>query len=319
MTTFGDMVYEFGGAPISGRRFSNPWATHYFVDYDNGSASNGGKRPDDAMQTITQAVALATGGDVIYVAPRAYQLGQGFRRYQEDVSVTLGGSGGSGVVATNANISIIGITPCHYPQDFLGVRWKHSTGPHLTVDAPALHLENIGFFGEGASNYIINLRNNGATRTQEGTTGFSAYNCAFKGDVPLYGNGANELQIVKCRFQAKYDGTMGGINLVGSSNQVVRPIIANCDFIGGNANNMSQAGIRGAAPWYSAVIRDIYFSEETDTGEYITITGSSNTGVVANIYCASADIGTDSLVTGGIEVAAAYDDAGLQDNADGGS
>jgi len=303
-----------GGSP----RFASPWATHYFVDGTYGSDSNDGKTPNESFSTIQHAITVSTGGDIIYIRPKVYTLGTGFARYSEDVSVTLGGDGGSGVTATNANKSIIGITQREAsPTDFLGVRWKFATATPLTVDAPCLHVENIGFFVEAAT-YAINLRCNGATRTQEGTTGFSIYNCAIKGDGKLYANGGNELAIVNCRFQAKYDGTTGGIQLVGSSNQVARPIIKNCEFIGGNSYNMATAPITTAAPVWDLMIRDCYFSIVTDSGVYIDIAGTSNTGLVANSYFGTADLSTTGipgLVAGvsGCFAAGLYDDDGIDD------
>jgi len=306
------------GSPVGVGRFSSPWATHFFVDGTYGGDSNDGKTPDQAYKTIQAAVTASTGGDIIYVRPKSYTLGTGFARYSEDVSVTLGGSGGSAATATNANKSIIGITQRGASAtDFLGVRWIFATATPLTVDAPCLHVENIGFFVEAAT-YAINLRCNGATRTQEGTTGFSIYNCAIKGDGKLYANGGNELAIVNCRFQAKYDGTTGGIQLVGSTNQVARPIIKNCEFIGGNSYNMATAPIATAAPVYDLMIRDCYFSVVTDSGVYIDIAGTSNTGLVANCYFASADLSTTGipgLVAGvsGCFAAGLYDDDGIDD------
>ena len=270
----------------------------------------------NAFATIQKAVTESAGGDVIYIRPKTYTLGTGFARYTEDVSVTLGGDGGSGATATNANKSLIGITQRINPTDFVGVRWKYSSATPLTVDAPCLHVENIGFFVEGAT-YAINLRCNGATRTQEGTTGFSIYNCAIKGNAQLYAYGGNELSIINCRFQAMYDGTMGGINLVGSSNQVARPVIDSCDFIGGNANNMATTPIQTAAPVYDLMIRNCYFSIVTDSGLYINIAGTTNTGLVANCYFAAADINArcTGLVAGtsGAFAAALYDQSGIDD------
>lgn len=299
------------------QRFSSPWATHYFVDGDNGSDNNPGTDPEVAKSTIQGAVDVASAQDVIYIRPKSYTLGTGFARYTEDVSVTLGGSGGSGSTATNANISIIGVTQRGaFPTDFLGVRWKYTTATPLTVDAPCLHVENIGFFVEDAT-YAINLRCNGATRTQEGTTGFSIYNCAIKGDGKLYANGGNELQIIRCRFQAKYNGAMGGIQLVGSSNQVARPIIDYCDFIGGNANNMATAPFTTAAPVYDLMLRNCFFSIVSDDGLYINIAGTSNTGLVANCFFGAADINArcTGLVAGvsGVFPAALYDEVGIDD------
>jgi len=314
-------IYKEGGIPIPaglGVRFASPWNTHYFVDGDGGSDSNSGKRPDAAFKTIQGAITASTGGDVIYIKPKSYTLGTGFARYTEDVSVTLGGSGGSGATATNANKSLIGITQRGVSAtDFLGVRWKYTTATPLTVDAPCLHVENIGFFVEDGT-YAINLRCNGATRTQEGTTGFSIYNCAIKGEAKLYANGGNEIQIVGCRFQCAYDGNTGGIQLVGSSNACARTIIKNCEFIGGNAYNADTEYITTAAPQYDLMIRDCYFSTAPDSTVYINIAGTTNDGVIANCYFGTADISTTAipgLIAGvsGVFGAGLFDDDGVDD------
>ncbi len=294
---------------LSVARFASPWSTHYFVDGIDGSDGNAGKEPTTAFKTIQKAVNTATGGDIIYIRPLTYKIGTGFNRYTEDVTIPQGGTG-SAATETNAAKSIIGVTPTQFPVDFLGVRWKFVSAVNLNVEAPATHIENIGFFTEGAT-YGIYFENDGATYSKSGGTGSSVYNCAIKGDGAIYADGTDELQIVHCRFQTKYDGTVGGINLVGSANQCKRPIIRDCEFIGGNANNMSDAPIRGAAPWYDGIIRDCYFNAASDTGLYINISGT-NTGLVANCYFSSADISTTSLVTGGMLGAGCYDDAGIQ-------
>ncbi len=74
---------------------------------------------------------------------------------------------------------------------------------------------------------------------------------------------------------------------------------------------MSDAAIIGAAPWYDAVLRELYFNAESDTGIYINITGT-NTGLVANVFCGSADISNASIVASGMIGVACYDDDGVQ-------
>jgi hypothetical protein len=291
MTTFGDQVFEFGGAPVGGAgRFTSPWATHYFVDSDNGSASNGGKRPDDAMKTIQQAVNLATGGDVIYIRPRLYQWGQGFRRYEEDVSITAGSTTGSGNVAVQANKSLIGVTQRGIPNDLQGVRLKYGSSKlALTISAPATHIENISIFAEAATTYAVLIDHDGATRSKGGD-GVSLYNVGVKSDKPLYANGGDGLQIVNCEIKAKYDGTMGGIQLVGSANVNSHTQIIGCSFKGGSTAAMSTAAIAITAPAYDIQIRDCYFSRDPVSGGYITISASTNmSGIVANNYFASTD------------------------------
>jgi len=295
MTTFGDMVFEFGGAPVSGARFSNPWSTHWFVDGDNGDDSNTGKSPNSSFSTIAKAIASATGQDVIYIRQRKWTLGTGITRYTEDCTITQNGSG-SGVVDKNAGMCLVGVSSARRPAptDFVGPRWKYASATPLTIYTPGTHLENIGFFAEDAT-YVVNLINNAPS--SYGGTGFSAYNCSFKGDADFYANGIDSAQIVNCQFQAKYDGTMGGINFVGSANQVKRPVIKYCHFIGGNANNMATSPIQGAAPWLDAFLYELYFHAEPDDNLYVNIAGTTNTGLAANFYC-GADKMSD-LVTNG--------------------
>lgn len=276
-------VYKHSGIPIPaglGVRFANPWSTHYFVDYDYGSDSNSGLTPTNAFKTIQYAVTISKGGDVIYIRPRAWQNGQGYRRYVEDVTISQNGTTAGGVDA-NAAKSLIGITQRQMPNDFLGVRWKYATATNLTINTPGTHIENIGFFAEDAT-YVVNMVNDAPTT--QGGTGTSFYNCSFKGDADFYANGINGCNVIKCQFQAKYTGAMGGINFVGSANQVKRPIIKGCHFIGGNANNMATSPIQGAAPWFDAWIDDCYFHAETDDNLFINISGSTNTGLVSNCY-----------------------------------
>ena len=322
MTTFGDGVYQYGGVPVGGARFSSPWATHWFVDYDNGSAHQSGKKPTEAFQTITQAVSAASGGDVIYIRPRAYQLGQGFRRYVEDVTITQGGTTGTGNVATNANISLIGVSQrLGYGGDFSGVRWKVSAtnGDNLVVQAPGTHIENIGFFNEEAGRSIWFQTQ--SSWVYAGGDGSSVYNCGIKGTGEIYSNGGDGLQIVGCQFQAKHDGAVGGIDLNGSGADtgasVARPVIKDCTFIGGNANNMATGPVKLAGCIYDITLRDCYFAGATvDTGDYIVLSAPIDGGVY-NCYFASADAKTDlaALVAGstGLFCCGIYDENGLLD------
>lgn len=303
-------VYKHSGIPIPaglGVRFANPWSTHWFVDYDEGSDSNSGLTPSDAFQTIAHAEDESAGGDVIYIRPRAYQNGQGFRRYTEDVTFEQNGTTASGV-DQNANKSIIGITQRQMPNDFLGVRWKYATATPLTINTPGTHVENIGFFAEDAT-YVVNMVN--AAPATYGGTGTSFYNCSFKGDADFYANGIDGCSVIKCQFQAKYNGAMGGINFVGSTNQVKRPIIMDCHFIGGNANNMATCPIQGAAPWLDAFLCNLYFHAEPDDNLYVNIAGSTNTGLACNFYC-GADQMSD-LITNGTTHASGIFYVGMHD------
>lgn len=309
-TNFPNGVTSFGSPLPGGGRFSSPWATHYFVDGDDGDDGNPGLSPTSALKTIQKAIDLSTGGDVIYIRPKSYKLGTGFTRYTEDVVVAQSGTG-SATTEVNANKSLIGVTQRGHATDFLGVRWKYATDTNLNIESPGTHVENIGFFTEGATDGIF-IETDGATRSKGGTDGSSIYNCAIKGEGKIRSNGSNEIIIMNCRFQTKFDGTVGGINMVGSANAVVRPLIQNCEFIGGNANNMSAACIIGAAPWQDAIVRDCYFNADPDTNVYISIAGSTSTGIIANCYFGVADLSTTRIVQGGMVPVGCYDSQGIQ-------
>ena len=309
-------------SPTTGNRFSNPWSTHYFVDGDNGLDGNDGTSPGNAFKTIQAAVTAATGGDVIYIRPKTYTLGTGFARYTEDVIIGQGGTTGSGQTATNASISLIGITPrTAFGGDFPGVRWKVSAtnGDNLTVRAPGTHIENIGFFNEGTGRAIWFQTQ--TSYVYSGGDGSSLYNCGIKGTGTVYANGGDGLQIIGCQIQAKYDGSVGGIHIIGSGadtgSAVARTHIANCTFIGGNAYNMATGPITLAGSIYDIMIHDCYFAGATvDTGDFIILSGSIDGGVL-NCYFASADAKTDlaALVDGstGLFCAAIHDANGELD------
>ena len=311
MTTNFSKGLSVYGIPLpsgGGMRFSSPWANHRFVDYDNGSDSWDGLDPSHAFKTIQAAVTASSAQDVIYIRPRAYQLGQGFRRYEEDITITQGGTTGTGNVATNAQMSLIGVTPKLTPSDHLGVRLKYATATPLTIQAPGCHVENLGIFAEGAT-YAIYLQN-GTSYVYQGHVGASIYNCEIKG-ANIYSEACDETTIAGCRFQAMYDGTVAGIVLGNNTSQIKRPVIRGCEFIGGNANNMSGPCITMTPPVYDAVIRDCYFNADPDGSIYINISGAGSTGSISNCYFAVADISTGRIVEGGLICSGIYDEGGL--------
>jgi hypothetical protein len=315
-TNFPDGLSSFG-APVTGGRFSSPWATHRFVDATNGNDNNLGTVPDEAYATIQAAVTASSAQDVIYIRPQVYTLGTGFARYTEDITVSQGNTTGSGT-ETNANLSIIGVTQRRYPSDMVGVRTKYSTAGHggWNIECPGTHIENIGHFAEDATTYGMYFESNGATRTK-GPDGCSMYNVMIKGKG-VYIDGGSDMQIINCKFQCKYDGTGTPLlQLVGSANAVARLSVVGCDFIGGNANNFSTSPVSGAAPVTSFVMRDCHFSQTPDTGAYINFAGSTNSGVVTNCFFGSEGLAsTDTTLTSGssgIHTGGVFDENGAVD------
>jgi hypothetical protein len=66
MTTFGDQVYQYGGAPVNGFMTTGKV---WFVKPSTGSDGNSGKTPARALKTLAKAQTLATAdkGDTVYM------------------------------------------------------------------------------------------------------------------------------------------------------------------------------------------------------------------------------------------------------------
>jgi len=312
MTTFGDQVFQFGGVPVGSDRFSSPWNTHYFVDGDEGNDSHSGKKPTQAFKTIQKAVTTATGGDVIYIRPKTYTMGTGFARYTEDVDIANTCTG-SGVTEKNANISIIGVTQRGVASDFMGPRWKHATTHCLHTKAAGTHVENIGFFCEGAT-YGVQFQSDGATYTMSGGQGSSLYNCAIKGEGGVFANSSDSLQIINCQFQAKYDGNTSGLIItLDGTNVNRRPVVRGCHFIGGNGTAMDSAPIIWTGKVENGLIADNYF--DLGTTVQINIATSGSSGLIVNNCFAEADLSTTFIVQNGMVCVANWDVTGINESA----
>jgi hypothetical protein len=301
-----DGLFQYGGQPV-GALWASPWSKAYFVDGEDGNTSNDGLTPGTALSTIQAAVTKATRGDVIYVRPQQYTGGTGFSRYTEEVTVTAGASAGSATHFENADISIIGTVNTPNPE--YGVRWKHATnttGYCLINHAPALHLENIGFFAEDAAG-AVSLLNNGATTTRRGSDGTTFYNCVIKAGRVITADGGDGLTFQNCFFHGKYSGgTTGGITFTCSANPGRRLKILNCGFVEGNGATCATEYINIAGVASEVVIKDCYFGLIPTSAKYILAT--STTGIIANCYFADADLDlTDDLTLSSIVPAGLWD------------
>jgi hypothetical protein len=279
----------------------------YFVDGESGKSTNDGLRPTSALSTIQAAVTKATRGDVIYVRPQQYTGGTGFSRYTEEVTVTAGASAGSAAHFENADISIIGCVNTPNPE--YGVRWKHltdTTGYCLINKAPALHLENIGFYAEGAAG-AVSLLNNGTTTTQRGSDGTTFYNCVVKAGRVITMSGGDGLTFKNCYFHAApAGGATGGITFSCSANPGRRLRILDCQFVEGNGAASATEYINIAGVASEVLIHRCQFGLIPTSAKFILVT--SSTGMVSECHFQSADVDlTDSLTLGGLVLVGAYD------------
>jgi hypothetical protein len=280
--------------------FASPWSKVYFVDGEDGVDTFDGLSPINAKKTIQSAVTAATRGDVIYIRPQQYTGGTGFSRYTEEVTVTAGASAGSAAHFENADISIIGCVNTPNPE--YGVRWKHltdTTGYCLINRAPALHLENLGFYAEGAAG-AVRLLNNGATTTQRGSDGTTFYNCVVKAGRVITADGGDGLTFKSCFFHAApAGGATGGITLTCSANPGRRLRILDCQFLEGNGAASATEYINIAGPASEVLINNCQFGLIPTSAKYVLIT--SSTGMISNCSFMKADVHlTSDLTLGGV-------------------
>ncbi len=167
--------------------------------------------------------------------------------------------------------------------DYCGVRWKHTaTGPNLTIDAPATHVENIGFFSEGATQGVLCVHD-GGTLTKQGGTGTTFYNCGFKGKGLFVTGGGDGFSVEKCRFQCAWDGTVAALDYSGQSNPGRRLTVRNCDWLDGNATVPDTACISITAPVTEFLITGCNFPQVPTSTVYIDTAGA-NYGLISDCY-----------------------------------
>jgi len=307
MTTFGDQVFEFGGAPVSGGRYTNPFATHWFVDGNSGEGNDGfdGKAPNRAKATIDAAVQLMGVGDVLYIRPKHYVVGTGHARYEECATIDL----------AQSDISIIGAG--YSRNNEFGVRMKCDGTSLYCIDssAPSVHVENIGLFSSSGT-YTAYFRNNGATNTQR-NDGVTLYNVNSKGS-PLYIQGGQATRVINCVFNNAAGELILADNTVTGVNQLVR----GCHFLD-TAQSTAVTHPHVWAPGANVVdlwVDHCYFGLiPTTTAYYIQIDGAQASGMATGCYFNQTNLDTDTDVDvsgSNFMIVGCYDKTGLVDATD---
>jgi hypothetical protein len=189
-----------------------------------------------------------------------------------------------------------------------GVRVKPTgnTTP-LTVNAPGVHLENIGFFSEVAYD-MIKLENDGNV-SKVGSVGFTMYNCAVKGNV-IHIDSGDGVKLVNCYFHAMYDGSLtGGIVGVTTGGSALRRLsIKDCMFFGGNgvAPATSYITLTGGTITETE-IADCRFGVIPASNKYIVNTNVTG-GILSNCHFAKADVHvTNDLTLSGMVISGCTD------------
>jgi len=303
MSTFPDGLFEYGGAPVSGNRFSNPFCTHWFVDGVDGSDGYDGKGPDSAKATIDAAVQLMGVGDVLYIRPQTYVVGTGHARYSEKVTIDL----------AQSDISIIGAG--YQKSSEFGVRMKCDGDTLYCIDcsAPSVHIENIGFISSSGT-YTAFFRNNGATNTQR-NDGLTLYNINSKGS-PLYIQGGQSARVINSVF----NNAAGELIIADSGVTGVNQQIRGCAFLD-TAQNTAVTHPHIWAP--AANVNSLWVDHcffglvPTTTPYYIQIDGTLSTGVMSGCYFNTNNLDTDEDIDvsgSAFYLVGCYDNKGLIDN-----
>jgi hypothetical protein len=265
------------GSVLASALNASPWATPRFVDGVSGSDTYSGATPDKARATVQSAVTSSARGDIIYIRPLAATYTHGFDRYLESVTVPL----------ATEDLSLIGVTNSLNPEFGPKISWVTAGEYALTSNAPAMHVENLGFYNEGTEGKSILLSHDATTYLERGGDGATFYNCTIKAGM-LVSEGGDGLYIRRCRFHAMYDGTYsGGIYAVSDAGHNPRRLfILDNIFQGGNGTAGAQAYITVTA-FTEVLIAANYFAECAVDA----IIGSGCSGLIADNHFWGADEG----------------------------
>jgi len=210
LSTFPDGLFQYGGEPVGGARYSSPWATSWFVDGTNGYDGFDGKAPDRSKKTVQAALTAASWGDVVYLRP--FQMGAG-AVWPADLSEPGYYAETLTVPYTTHWLSMIGVQPGAKDPSYCRIVAPETINTWgLTVNAPCFHAENLTFklyeshATPGTPYGVVNLAATvGAAgySTAGGSNGASFYNCSFEsGQVKVRG-GYHSL-FSRCQFLNMY-------------------------------------------------------------------------------------------------------------------
>jgi hypothetical protein len=273
-----EMLHHMGGVPVGG---NFPWFRKdghvWFVDGSTGSASNSGKSPKSALNSITNALAKAGESDTIFVFPKRMAI------TDEDP-----GSYAETFTISQPNLSLIGVgrglTQGGLPQIKIG---GDSTTAMITVSAPGVLIANIGINGASSTGGGIKIVE---TSGSVNAFGLEILNCHFK----------------NCKAHAT-NGAVGGAIYLGSAGGAWQLHVKGCRFykcVGGIVVPVSVSTI--PQDW---VIEDCVFHSSVNTevdGDIIVGTGGLIGFVIRNCDFATVDVptGTSGTVQRYIKMAA---------------
>jgi pectin methylesterase-like acyl-CoA thioesterase len=267
MTTFGDMLFHLGGAPVSPGIPLNV-GRYLFVNSTSGSDGNRGDSMTRPLDTIQKAVDLATRGTTIIVAPGAYPETVTISRTSAHSNLTIVGMGGRGAAYIDPSVEDTNGMVCH---------------------ADDVTLINLGVAGEDTTSAVA--------LTVTGSR-FRAYGCKIEGgaDQVVIGPGTVAQEAAGTHGVGAdalfYDceicwGTDGVVLTCTDYGGVTQTRFERCRFHNLTAKHLTEAvGSGGAAAvtYFNLTVVDCDFDDlEAGTAptNYIDLNGdNANTGVV---------------------------------------
>lgn len=302
MTTVSDGLYQWGGVPVGGHRFTSPWATVRFVDGIDGQDGWGGAKPNRSFATIQAGVTASAEQDIVYVRPLAMVAdASDVGKYAEQVTIAF----------AKHNLSLIGVK--HGDDQNYGAKVRYATSGYvMEVYAAAFHLENFCIQKGGSITGAINLRGISGYATEAGSCGSTIENCMVRyGGIQVYGGYNTTIKNVVFMSAA------GAVTLTGSAIPTRGHRIIGCDFMANNGAAVATAYLRILGSQMELFIRNCWFDQPTTADEYIYSTGSVD-GLIADCSFADDDVtfGTTAadeirIASGTMTVVRCYDNTGL--------
>lgn len=205
MTTFGDMVYQLGGAPVAGEfTTGNVW----FVDSGSGSDGYDGKSPKSPFATLDYAIGkcTATNGDLIYVMP------------------------GHAETTTAIAVDVAGITIKGIGRGRARPTFTATTAASDLIDVTVANvaIENIRLVGAASGN-------TGLIHLSSTATDFMCEHCSLEqAATPLIAvrieQSADRFRFSDCLFLGTANGPDSGIAFVAGSGDCEDWVVERCNF-----------------------------------------------------------------------------------------
>lgn len=272
MTTFGDIVYQSGGVPVS-TGLGMITGSVFFVDSSTGLSSNDGKKPTTPLATIAQAEAKCTAdkGDYIIVMPG----------HAESVTATI--------VLDTSCVTVVGLGNGKKRPNL--TQATSSSDNVVELAAANITLKNIYFTGSttGTSEVFIDVQAAGDNCIVE--------NCVFEQNTKnleaiTIASGANDTLIQGCTFIGAAAGADAGIVIEGAS---LRTTIRDCHFNYISSSGVDDACIEIESGVASGVLIENCSAIGLADGDCFVMPNSDSVGLVAHCSVHTADA-TDMIL-----------------------